>query len=175
MRLVLSRRSIMIGAVFTVASGLVGCAPPPPPPPPPPPTLVNLSISTSADANPNSSGQGAPVIIRVYQLISSAGFEKAEFFRLLNQDAVTLGADMLKKDEFLLPPSSSKTLKLEPNSSVHSVAVFAAYREFGKVNWRSVADIPEHKTTEITVKADASGISLVAKTVEPPPPAKPGS
>lgn len=155
-------------------SGLAGCAPPPPPPPPPP-TLVNVSITTAANANPNSAGQGAPVIIRVYQLGSSAGFEKAEFFRLLNQDAATLGSDVIKKDEFLLPPGSSKMLKLEPASTVNSIAVFAAYRDFGHVNWRGVADVPEHKTTEITVKADASGINVAAKTIEPPPPAKPGS
>ncbi len=154
--------------------GLAGCAPPPPPPPPPP-TLVNVTITTAADANPNGAGQGAPVIIRVYQLSSPAGFEKAEFFRLLNQDQATLGADIVKKDEFLLPPSSSKTLNLTPPSTVKSIGVFAAYRQFGQVNWRGDADVPEHKTTEITVKADATGINVAAKTIEPPPPAKPGS
>ena len=172
MTLVLSRNVLLLGAACSLLAGLTGCAPPPPPPPPP--TVATVAITTTADANPNGAGQGAPVIVRVYQLSSSAGFEKAEFFRLLNQDSVTLGADVVKKDEFLLPPASSKTLKLEPPSTVKSVAVFAAYRDFGKVNWRGVADIPEHKTTDITVKADASGISVAAKTTEPPP-AKPAS
>ena len=162
----------MAGAV-SVLSGLAGCAPPPPPPPPPPPTLVNVSITTASDANPNGAGQGAPVIVRVYQLASSSAFEKAEFFRLLNQDGVTLGADLLKKDEFLVPPGSSKTLKLESAASVKAIGVFAAYRSFGAVTWRGVADVPEHKTTEIAVNADASGIAVMAKTIEPPPPAKP--
>jgi type VI secretion system protein VasD len=168
----LSRRGVVLGCVLCLVSGLAGCAKPPPPPPPP--TVVKLSITTTADANPNSAGQGAPVIIRVYQLGSSAGFAKAEVFPLLNQDTATLGTDVVKKDEFLLPPGTTKTLTLTPAPTVKAIGVFAAYRDFGKVTWRGSADVAEHKTTDVTVKADATGIAVTSK-VEPPPPAKPGS
>jgi len=133
------------------------------PPPPPPPTVVNLTLTTATDANPTASGQGAPVIVRVYQLSSPAGFEKAEFFRLLNQDTATLGSDIVKKDEYLLPPSTTKTVNISPGPTVKSLGVFAAYRDFRNVTWRGTAEIPPNKTTDVAVKADAKGIAVTAK------------
>lgn len=171
MAVVAARRWVLAWPAACAVWGLSACAPPPPPPPPP--TIVNLTLATTADANPNAAGQGAPVVVRVYQLGSAAGFEKAEFFRLLNQDAATLGADVIKRDEFLLPPGSSKTMKLEPTSAVKSIGVFAAYRNFGASTWRGTAEVPEHMTTDVTVKADGSGIVVTAKTQPPPP--KPAS
>ncbi len=103
------------------------------------------------------------MIVRVYQLSSAAGFEKAEFFRLLNNDTATLGADVVKKDEYLLPPGDTRTVRIEPPPSVKSLGVFAAYRDFGHVQWRGVAEIPEHKTTDVLVKADAKGIDVSSK------------
>lgn len=165
----LTRRSMLAsGGLLAAVVGLSACSSPPPPPPP---TVVSLSLTTAPDTNPNAAGQGAPVIIRVYQLSSAAGFEKAEFFRLLNQDTATLGSDVVKKDEFLLPPGSSKTVKLDPGPTVKAIGVFAAYRDFGHVNWRGVAEIPEHKTTDVSVKADAKGIDVSSKTQPSPKPA----
>ncbi len=160
MTLEMARRLALLSAACGV--GLFGpgaCSSPPPPPP----TAVNLTMTAGPDTNPNAAGQGAPVILRVYQLNSAAGFEKAEFFRLLNQDAATLGGDVVKRDEFLLAPGSAKTVKLEPGPTVKVVGVFAAYRDFSHVNWRGVVEIPEHKTTEVSVKADAHGIDASSK------------
>lgn len=114
------------------------------------------------------------MIIRVYQLTSTAGFEKAEFFRLFNQDAATLGSDVVKRDEFLLPPGTTKTVKIEPTPTVTAIGVFAAYRDFSNVTWRATTDVAPHVTTDVVVTAAAKGIALTAKP-EPPPPAKPAS
>lgn len=159
MTVAVGRRMVLAsGAGLAALLGLAGCASPPPPP-----TVVNLSLTTAPDTNPNAAGQGAPVIVRVYQLSSAAGFEKAEFFRLLNQDAATLGGDVVKRDEYLLPPGASKTVRIEPGPTVKALGVFAAYRDFGHVNWRGVAEFPEHKTTDVLVKADAKGIDVSSK------------
>jgi type VI secretion system protein VasD len=150
----------LLSAAVAAILSAAGCSSPPPPPPP---TVVNLTLTSGPDANPTASGQGAPVVMRVYQLSSPAGFEKAEFFRLLNQDSATLGSDIVKKDEFLLPPGGTKTLNLSPAPTVKSIGVFAAYREFRDVTWRGTADVPPNKTTEVTVKADAKGVTVAAK------------
>ena len=159
------------GAAIVLLLGIAACAAPPPPPPPP--TVVELKMSTTADVNPTATGQGAPVNVRIYQLASPAGFEKAEFYRLFSQDTATLGADIVKKDEYLLAPGSSRSVTLNPNSTVHAVGVFAAFRDFQKVTWRGVADVPPNKTTIVTVTANASGVSVAAAPAPAPPPAKP--
>jgi type VI secretion system protein VasD len=165
MRFDLARRRIagpaLLLSLFVITLFSAGACSPPPPPPPP--TVVNLTLTTAADANPTGSGQGAPVVLRVYQLSSPAGFEKAEFFRLLNQDTATLGSDILKKDEYLLPPGATKTVTLNPGPTVKALGVFAAYRDFRNVTWRGTADVPPNKTTAVTVKAGAAGVTLDAK------------
>jgi type VI secretion system protein VasD len=141
--------------------------------PPPPPTIVHLTIAATAQVNPGPDGRGAPVTLRIYQLASSSGFSNAEFFPLLNADAATLGADIVKRDDVILAPSQTVTKTLTPRDDVKSLGVFAAYRAFQQAAWRAFTDIPPHQTTNITITADASGIVL--KAAPAPPPAKPGS
>ena len=131
--------------------------------------MVNVTITTTADANPTASGQGAPLVVRVYQLASPAGFENAEFFRLYNQDTATLGSDLLKKDEYLMAPGTTKSVKLEPASPVKPIGVFAAYRDFRNATWRGTAEVPANKTTDMTVSADAKGITVKAAPAPAPP------
>ena len=114
----------------------------------------------SKDVNPTQSGQGAPVVLRIYQLAATAGFEKAEFFRLLNADTATLGADLLKKDEYLLAPGSKKTETLTVGDTVRALGVFAVYREFQKVTWRATIPLPKNKTTPVTIDATATGLKV---------------
>lgn len=155
------RRQLLGSASAACLLGTTKCSSPPPPPPPP--TIVKLTLTTTADANPTGSGQGAPVAVRIYQLTSTAGFEKAEFFRLFNQDSATLGSDVIKKDEYLLAPGTTKSVELSPGPTVKALGVFAAYRDFRNTTWRGTAEIPANKTTQITVTADAKGITLTAK------------
>jgi type VI secretion system protein VasD len=155
-------RSVVAGALAAAALSACSSSKPPPPPPPPPPTRVSLEISITADANATPDGQGAPVSIRVYQLAAKSAFEGAEFYELYHTDAATLGPDLIKKDEMLLSPGTSKSMPLMPADSVHTIAVFAAYADFQNVAWRADSDVPPHQTTIMTVTADRSGIKLTA-------------
>jgi type VI secretion system protein VasD len=155
--------ALLAGAVlFALAS----CAPPPPPPPP---TVVQLKLVTTADANGPAGGAGVPLALRVYQLSSGGGFQAAEFFPLYKDDKATLAADLIKKDEMILPPGTTKAMTLTPTDQVTALAVFAAYRDFQNTIWRAVAEIPAHKTTAVSVTADATGLKLVAVPVKPGP------
>jgi type VI secretion system protein VasD len=156
-----------LGAVL--GSGLLAMLASCAPPPPPPPTVVQLTLTASPDANPTASGQGAPVQLVVYQLGSASGFSSAEFFQLFNQDQATLGADLIKKDQFTLAPGQSKTATLSPTDMVKSLGVFAAYRDFQHATWRATASVPAHQTTSITITAGHDGVTVATA------PGKPGS
>ncbi len=147
-------------ALFLPAlTALAYCAPPPPPPP----TVVNAQVAAAADVNATPDGRGAPLQIRVYQLGGKATFESAEFFRIYNADAATLGADLVKKEEFVLPPGGSKALTISPPDTVKAIAVFGAYRDFPNVVWRATADVAPHKTVTLAITADKAGIKIAAK------------
>lgn len=147
-------------AVAALTFALQACSGPPPPPPPLPPTAAALTITASADANATVEGQGAPTIVRVYQLASTAGFERAEFFRLLNADTATLGPDLIKRDEYLLAPGASKQETLAIPDRVQALGVFAAFREFQSRVWRVTVPLPANKTTTATVSVSADGLVL---------------
>jgi type VI secretion system protein VasD len=144
--------------VITALAALSGCAPPPPPPVPP--TVVNITLITTPDDNPTTTGQGAPLALRVYQLAAPATFSAAEFFPLFNDDATTLKSDLVHRDDFLLAPGTTKTETLMPKDPVTSIGFFAAYRSYQTATWRVSADIPPHKTTNITVTAGHDGLVL---------------
>lgn len=155
-------RGVVVPVLLAV---LAGCAAPPPPPP----TVVALTLSAAANANPDPAGQGAPVVIRVYQLASTAAFGNAEFFDLFNQDAATLKSDLVKRDDIVLAPGQTKTTTLMPTDQVKAIGIFAGYRDYAHAVWRGSVEVPAHKTTKATVTAGPAGIAL-----SPPPPA-PGS
>jgi type VI secretion system protein VasD len=128
--------------------------------PPPPPTVVQLTLTATPDVNPSPSGQGAPLVVRVYQLGSTSAFTGAEFFPLFNQDQATLGTDLVKRDELTLVPGQSRTLTLTPTEPVKAIGVFAAYRDFQHATWRDSADVPPHQTTKVTATAAGDGVSV---------------
>ena len=129
--------------ILGVLTAIAACSAPPKPPPP---TVVELTLTATPDVNPTPSGQGAPIqgaplVVRVYQLGSTSAFTGAEFFPLFNQDQATLGTDLVKRDELTLVPGQTKTLTLTPTEPVKAVGVFAAYRDFQHATWRA-APIP---------------------------------
>jgi type VI secretion system protein VasD len=150
----------------TMLAGLAGCAAPPPPPPP---TMVQLTLTASADDNANAAGQGAPVQVRVYQLASSSAFGNAEFFQLFGQDQTTLGADLVKRDDFTLAPGQSTTATLAPTDQAKVLGVFVAYQNFQQLVWRATTPIPPHTTTAVTVAAGHAGVVVTAAPGKPGP------
>ncbi|HTW70710.1 MAG TPA: type VI secretion system lipoprotein TssJ [Acetobacteraceae bacterium] len=144
-------------AALTLLAALAGCSSPPPPP-----TVVNLTLTATADVNPNSSGQAAPVAVRVYQLESTNAFDNAEFFPLFNDDKTALKTTLVERDDYILPPGTTKTVTLKPKDQVTDLGIFAAYQNFQQVKWRTDVPVPAHKTTTVTVTFAKSGITAKA-------------
>lgn len=144
------------GAAVALLGLLSGCGGPPPKPP----TVLELTLVATPDVNPTDTGQGAPVMVRVYQLVSPAGFEKAEFFPLLNSDEKTLGPDLVRKDEYLLAPGQTRKETLTLPDRVGAVGVFAAFRQFQTGTWRVSIPVTPHATARATVTAGGAGLAL---------------
>ena len=136
---------------------LAGCGGPPPQPPP---TIAQVKLVASSDVNPSQSGAGNPVVVRVYQLASPAAFGKAEFFPLLNTDSAVLGQDLVKRDDYLLAPGSTKDAAITLPDRVTDIGVFAVYRDFQTKTWRVDVSPPSHKTTPVTINLTAAGAAV---------------
>lgn len=150
-------RKAMIGLALLTLAGCGG-------PPPVPPTVVDATITATADQN-----SGAPVAMRIYQLVSPAGFSGAQFFPLFDHDAATLKDDLVKRDDLLIAAGQSRSLQLLPSDRVHAIGIFAAYRDYEHTVWQAVIDIPAHRTSTLVITASKAG---VAAKIEPFTPAK---
>ncbi len=92
--------------------------------------------------NPNDDGRALPVVVRVYQLKSSARMEEAEFEQIWHHDRETLGEDLLKVDEMYLYPNQrmGRAFRRDP-AATHVVAV-AIFRHPAGQTWRSIFELP---------------------------------
>lgn len=140
--------------ILAATAALAACSPAPPPP-----TLVAVKATAEADANAGPDGRGAPVSIRIYQLASPAGFEGAQFFQLFNGDAATLKDDIVKRDDLLLAPGTSKDLPLAPTDKVKAIGVFGAFRDYENAAWHAVVTVPPHESSVLTVTATKAGVT----------------
>ncbi|WP_233888768.1 type VI secretion system lipoprotein TssJ [Paraburkholderia flagellata] len=130
------------------------------PPPPPPPTAIKVNVVVLATANPDSKGRPSPIVVRVYELKSTAAFDSADFFTLYGKDQATLGADLNAKNEFLLRPGESKSFEQVVQPGTKYVAIVAAYRDIERSRWRAVAPVPPNRTTSLAVKVDAADVVI---------------
>jgi type VI secretion system protein VasD len=146
-------------AALAVLAALAGCSSPPPPPPP---TVVKLTLTATKDVNPSSSGQAAPIAVRVYQLSSTNAFDNAEFFPLFNDDKTALNTTLVERDDYILAPGTTKTVTLKPKDPVTDLGIFAAYQNFQQTKWRTDVPVPAHKTTAVAVTFAKDGISAKA-------------
>ena len=85
---------------------------------PPPPAIVNVTVNGAADLNPNAGGRPSPTVVRVYYLVSDTTFKDADFFQLFEQEAATLGADLVASDELMISPGASLAVSRELRDDV---------------------------------------------------------
>ncbi|WP_329956094.1 type VI secretion system lipoprotein TssJ [Collimonas silvisoli] len=103
---------------------------------------LNLTVVASSDVNPDEKSRAAPLMVRIYELKSDAVFQDADFFSLQTSDKVTLGADLLAKDEYILRPGDSQTIIRKSSPGTAAIGVLAGYRDLSNSTWRTVYKLP---------------------------------
>jgi type VI secretion system protein VasD len=166
----IGRWALCLGACLL----LIACAKPPPPPPkivippppePPKPSVVQGRVLTSSDVNPEPGGRASPIVVRVYELKSTANFEKSDFFALYDKDEQTLGPELVAKQQFEMSPDAEREFEKDLPAGTRFLGVVAAYRNIQRAGWRQSIEIPEHKLTSVIIRVDRDRVSM-SKTVK---------
>ena len=123
-------------------------------------TKVDMRIVAGGDVNPDDNGRPSPVVVRVVELKSPSVFESAEFFALYQNEAQTLGSDLVATEEFESKPGDVQDLKFALKPESNYVGVLAAYRQLEKANWRLVLPLAIKEKNELTVLLNQRGIEL---------------
>jgi type VI secretion system protein VasD len=113
---------------------------PPPPPPPPKPVIAHVSAVGSDQLNPDGSSRPSPVVLRLFQLHSSAEFNDAGFGALYDKEQETLGANLLGREQTLLHPGETWHIDLQMNANARFVGVLAGFRD--QKQWHALTAVP---------------------------------
>ena len=120
---------------------------------PPPPAVLTLTVIGGADQNPDASGQGATVAVRLFQLKSNAGFERADVFALTEREQQTLGTEGLGSEEFVIKPGESRTITRELKPGAQFIGTAVLFRDIDRARWRGIAPVaasgPSRRTLTI--------------------------
>jgi type VI secretion system VasD/TssJ family lipoprotein len=103
---------------------------------------LHLSLQAGRLLNTDKLQGSASLALRVYVLRDADAFQRANFDSLYDNDESILGAAMLRRETLHLRPGETRELSLALGSDARFVAVFAAYRELERSQWRSVLVLP---------------------------------
>lgn len=149
--------------LFALALLLGACASDPPPPPP---TLVELTLMASDQLNPTPLGSAAPLRIKLYQLKSTAIFERADFFALFGNGSATLGGELVEEEELLLRPGETLPLQREMGETATYLGVVAGYRDLDRAVWRRAVAVPAQQTSRMIITFDARSVVIAPTPAE---------
>lgn len=112
--------------------------------------VVELQLQASAGLNPDVRLRPSPVLLRLYELKTSAGFMQADFISLYQRDQAELGGDMLYREEIQLQPGDRRNLRRPLNTQTRFVGLMAAYRDLERSRWRVVLPVePSHRLVAV--------------------------
>jgi type VI secretion system protein VasD len=143
--------SLLLSLFMAACGGDEPEAPAPSPPPPPKPTSVVAKVSAKQDVNPDTVGRASPVQVRVYELSDDSAFVTASFLAMYQDDQAVLGQAMQDRQEFMLSPGQSLTMRRTMKPEAKFLAVFAAFQDYDHASWRSFTEIPRSETTNLQI------------------------
>lgn len=104
-------------------------------------TTLEIDITAASDVNRDEKERAAPVLVRLYELRSSASFEAADYFSLQSGDRAVLADDLLMREEFVLRPGEHRRIRRKSHPDIGAIAVMAGYRDLARSDWRAVQPV----------------------------------
>jgi type VI secretion system protein VasD len=148
-------RGLAITALLPLLAGCGGGKPPPP-------VIAELHITAAADINPDEAARAAPVMLKIFQLSSTGGFDAIDFYQL--GDGAALGRDLVAQDELSIAPGDHRDVSQPLKDGAHYLAVVAAFRAIDRASWKSVVAVPPQGTTALNVEVSGTRVTIKAKS-----------
>lgn len=123
-------------------------------------TAVQIVVQVGPEANPDAHGRPSPVMLRLFELKSLAGFESADFFTLSEKAPETLGPELVARADLPLQPKETRSFDRVLQSDTRFIGVLAEFRELERAQWRSALAVPLGKTTPVTIRIETNSVSI---------------
>lgn len=127
----------------------------------PEPVVVRLDLHAKAAVNPDAQGRASPVVVKVYELKSTAAFDAADFFSVFEDGQKALGAELLNQEAFQLRPGERLELDRPLHLDTRHVAAVAAFRDLEHAQWRDSMAIPSKQAiSRVVIQLDGNRILI---------------
>lgn len=129
-------------------------------------TDLKLELTAAADINPDEKDKASPVFIRLYELKSTATFEKADFIDLYESDEEILADALVGKQELKrLTPATRRTDQLVLSKDTEYVALFAEFYRYKDSKAKVIFPVTASNVVRNSIKIEVTGneIKLVEK------------
>lgn len=151
--------------MITLLAALGACSSTPPPQPKPKPEQCpavdpTLLMTATKRVNPSVDGEGRPVQVRVYQLVSDAKLRNATFEEIWQKDQETLTTDLKSVAEHTLFPGETKSVALKRSPEANYLALVALFREPQGKDWFVSFELGAPAATPPCPKAPAVPVFL---------------
>lgn len=119
---------------------------------------VELHFHAISGLNPGTTGQPAPVRVRIFELKNAATFSRADYFALADRAQPTLGLDLLDQDEVVIQPGQQLSLQRDLDPATRQIGLLVGYRELDRAQWRTVLSVPPRQAREYQISLDVRAV-----------------
>lgn len=124
------------------------------------PTKIESRILASFEINPDANGRPSPLVVRVYELKSKNAFDDADFYKLYDEEAATLGGDLLTREEFEISPGQGREIVHNAHDQAQYFAVVAAFRNIEQAHWRASTALELNKKNSFVIKIGKETVTI---------------
>lgn len=118
------------------------------------PARLDGRIEAAADLNPSVSARPSPLRVRWYELRTVAAFAQADFMTLYQGDQAALGADLLAREELVVPPGARLPLARTLQADTRFIGFIALYRDLEHAVWRASAPVQPGRLNTLVVRLE---------------------
>ena len=124
-------------------------------------TKADLTIQAAQNVNPDINGRPSPILLRFFELKSTAAFNNADFFTLYDQSVGELGPDYVGHFDVEMKPGDTVEMPREFLADTRFLGVMAAYRDINNSVWRRIVDIEVDSNSDLLITLDSNEIKIV--------------
>ncbi len=111
--------------------------------PPKESTVLDFLIEATSIVNQDPQGNGLPIQVKIFELKDASSFGSADFVGLMTDHKITLAADALVMNEYVLRPNQKAVVNRKSHPQTVAIGIVAGYKDLANSEWRVVVPLKE--------------------------------
>jgi type VI secretion system protein VasD len=126
----------------------------------PQPTPIEVTLNADAGINPNEDGKPSPIVVRVYELKGLKAFNNATYFDIMDDEAKTLGAELIASTEYELTPGKQQKYDRQVSAEATHLGVVAGFRNIQQATWRDSIELEQEEQNDFVIFVASQSVKI---------------